>query len=443
MKKRIGALLLALVMVLSVLPVGAFAAERSYDGTELLYVNLGAVNWWRNDNAVTRYYFFGDSGSAWSEPVVAETVNVYKAAVPAGTWKNVIVVRYDPAYTGGNYFDAGWHNQTGDIELDASKNYIKSFAQDSAEATWSTYTEMPAELTVYYVDEADQEEVWICAFSSIPGAPDELPVIPVSGVEGINNPPGIRLNPIGKDKNGKNVYRYVLETARYDALYFNNGSAWRTSTLSYIDDSAELGLDHIVYFGNATETDADGNHKAYPTTDVWKVKETVAPTCTEDGYRVLESFISGATENEPGEAALGHAWNDGEITTAPTLTAEGVKTYTCTRPGCGATRTDPVEKLPAVDTAALEAAIAAAKAVVRNDYTAETLADMDAALAAAEAALASDTLSQEAADAAATALVNATNALLPKDAVPMTVYYVDENDFETVNYYAAPVALPL
>ena len=37
-----------------------------------------------------------------------------------------------------------------------------------------------------------------------------------------------------------------------------------------------------------------------------------------------------------------HNWNAGAVTTEPTHTAEGVKTYTCTQ--CGATKTEPVEK---------------------------------------------------------------------------------------------------
>ena len=38
-----------------------------------------------------------------------------------------------------------------------------------------------------------------------------------------------------------------------------------------------------------------------------------------------------------------HTWNDGVITTQPTTTAEGVKTYTCT--GCGGTKTESVPKV--------------------------------------------------------------------------------------------------
>ena len=38
-----------------------------------------------------------------------------------------------------------------------------------------------------------------------------------------------------------------------------------------------------------------------------------------------------------------HTWNAGEITTVPTRTSDGVKTYTCTK--CGATKTEELEKL--------------------------------------------------------------------------------------------------
>lgn len=38
-----------------------------------------------------------------------------------------------------------------------------------------------------------------------------------------------------------------------------------------------------------------------------------------------------------------HTWNDGVITTQPTTTAEGVKTYTCT--GCGGTKTESIPKI--------------------------------------------------------------------------------------------------
>ncbi len=68
----------------------------------------------------------------------------------------------------------------------------------------------------------------------------------------------------------------------------------------------------------------------------------VAPTCTATGLTegkkcsVCGVIITAQTT----VPAKGHNWNNGEVTTAPTCTAEGVKTYTCTV--CKTTRTEAI-----------------------------------------------------------------------------------------------------
>ena len=67
-----------------------------------------------------------------------------------------------------------------------------------------------------------------------------------------------------------------------------------------------------------------------------------APTCTEKGYTTHtcacgDSYVDTYTD------ALGHAWDNGKVTKEPTETETGIKTYTCTR--CSATKT---ESIPAV-----------------------------------------------------------------------------------------------
>ena len=70
----------------------------------------------------------------------------------------------------------------------------------------------------------------------------------------------------------------------------------------------------------------------------------IAVTCTESGltegkhcsrcdYKIERQAI----------AALGHVWDEGKVTTAPTTEKEGVKTFTCTR--CSTTKTEPIDKL--------------------------------------------------------------------------------------------------
>ena len=56
--------------------------------------------------------------------------------------------------------------------------------------------------------------------------------------------------------------------------------------------------------------------------------QSVAATCTSKGYDVMVCTVCGDSYKVITDA-LGHDWNDGEITTAATCTANGVKTYTC------------------------------------------------------------------------------------------------------------------
>ena len=79
-----------------------------------------------------------------------------------------------------------------------------------------------------------------------------------------------------------------------------------------------------------------------------------AATCTETGLSegnhcsVCKEVLVAQTET----AALGHAWDEGKVTTEPTATEKGVKIYTCTR--CDAIKTEEIPetgevKLPFTD----------------------------------------------------------------------------------------------
>ncbi|MGN0155335.1 MAG: cellulase family glycosylhydrolase [Lachnospiraceae bacterium] len=78
-----------------------------------------------------------------------------------------------------------------------------------------------------------------------------------------------------------------------------------------------------------------------------EVKNVVAATCTEEGYTgdtyCKDCGVIRATGTT--KAALGHSYGEGVVTTEPTETEDGVRTYTCTV--CGATKT---EDIPALGT---------------------------------------------------------------------------------------------
>lgn len=66
--------------------------------------------------------------------------------------------------------------------------------------------------------------------------------------------------------------------------------------------------------------------------------KNVAPSCTEAGYDLYTCRDCGASEQRNVKPALGHKWDSGKVTTEPTETAPGVRTYTCTV--CGEVKTE-------------------------------------------------------------------------------------------------------
>ena len=71
---------------------------------------------------------------------------------------------------------------------------------------------------------------------------------------------------------------------------------------------------------------------------------TTAPTKTADGVKTYKCEMCGyvKTETVTFEDAHIHSWNEGEVTTPATETEDGVKTYTCST--CGETKTEAIPK---------------------------------------------------------------------------------------------------
>ena len=72
----------------------------------------------------------------------------------------------------------------------------------------------------------------------------------------------------------------------------------------------------------------------------YQFTKNVAPTCTDGGYDLYTCSGCGATERRNLTDAAGHKWDNGVVTTAPTETTPGVRTFTCTV--CDQTRTEAI-----------------------------------------------------------------------------------------------------
>ena len=123
------------------------------------------------------------------------------------------------------------------------------------------------------------------------------------------------------------VWAFCDCTSLTDVYYAGSEAQWKA-----------IGID---LYGNDDLLTANIHYNYVSHTHSYKDVVT-APTCTEKGYTTHtcacgDSYVDTYTD------ALGHAWDEGKVTKEPTETETGVKTFTCTR--CGETKTETIPKL--------------------------------------------------------------------------------------------------
>lgn len=114
-----------------------------------------------------------------------------------------------------------------------------------------------------------------------------------------------------------------------------NGSTSTSYTITFNDENGKVLQTGSYEEGTAVTAPAlpavtHDNEKHY--TYSWD-KEVVSPAAADATYTRVKT---GAV----------HEWNQGVVTKEPTTTETGIKTYTCTFDGCGATKTETLDKLP-------------------------------------------------------------------------------------------------
>ena len=118
-------------------------------------------------------------------------------------------------------------------------------------------------------------------------------------------------------------------TSLTDVYYAGSEAQWKAIQISYGNDAL---LNANIHYNYVFHTHS--------------YKDVVtAPTCTEKGY-TTHTCACGNSYVDTYVDALGHAWDNGKVTKEPTETETGVKTYTCTR--CGETRTETMPVIPHV-----------------------------------------------------------------------------------------------
>ncbi len=109
-----------------------------------------------------------------------------------------------------------------------------------------------------------------------------------------------------------------------------------SDTLVIACDCDSYAAEFAKHRGIATELTHVGSQ-------VWQI--TAEPTCLEDGSKELVCSACGYSHEIKSISALGHAYDDGVVTTEATCETDGVKTFTCTREGCDDTYTEVIPAL--------------------------------------------------------------------------------------------------
>ena len=120
------------------------------------------------------------------------------------------------------------------------------------------------------------------------------------------------------------VWAFCDCTSLTDVYYAGSEAQWKA-----------IGID---LYGNDDLLTANIHYNYVSHTHSYKDVVT-APTCTEKGY-TTHTCACGDSYVDTYTNALGHAWDNGKVTKEPTETETGVKTFTCTR--CGETKTESI-----------------------------------------------------------------------------------------------------
>ena len=122
-------------------------------------------------------------------------------------------------------------------------------------------------------------------------------------------------------------YAFYDCTSLTDVYYAGSEAQWKAISISSNRNDDLLTANIHYNYGSHTHSYKD---------------VVTAPTCTAKGYTTHtcscgDSYVDTYTD------ALGHAWDEGKVTKPATEAEDGVKTFTCTR--CGETKTETIPKL--------------------------------------------------------------------------------------------------
>ena len=381
---RIFALVLAAVLVLGVVSMGIVAMAAAPD---TLYFKPNTD--WKDAGARFAAYFFGN-GDTWVSMTDSDGDGIYECAVP-GAYTNVIFCRMNPDTTENNWNDGVKWNQTVDLTIPTDGKNCFSITtswngENKGEGSWSTI-EVDDNTCEHVMDFGSITTAATCTTAGVTTytctlcgytKTEAIPALGHSFVDGTCSVCGAvetkdRVIYFVNTDNWSTVNAYAWNTDTNEKFL----GTWPGSAMTLVEGnlySITVSGDatHIIFNNGSAQTadlELSTEYNCYDYANGWDLivacdhayndgVVTTAPTCTEDGVKTYTCGECGHTYTEA-IAALGHMysdgtcllcgeaepcshlWDNGSTTTAATCTTDGVKTYTCRK--CGETKTETIK----------------------------------------------------------------------------------------------------
>ena len=373
---RIFSLVLVAVLLLGVVATGVIAMAATPD---TLYFKASSN--WKNDGARFAAYFFGN-GEAWVSMTDTDGDGIYECAVPAG-FTSVIFVRMSGSATENNW-DNKW-NQTADLTIPTDgKNCftVNEGEWDGAQGTWSTIESDntcahewgTGSVTTEVTCEKNGVKTYTCSLCGNTKT-ESIVALGHNYVDGTCSRCG--------DVQAAARVIYFVNTDGWTTI---NAYAWNsTSNEKFLGEWPGSAMNkvegdlysitvsgeatHIIFSNGGDQTpdlELSTEYNRYTWNGSWDYLNncehtynsgvvTTQPSCTTEGEKTFTCTQCGHTKTEV-VAALGHLyingvcglcgaaepcdhlWDNGSTTTAATCTTNGVKTYTCRK--CSETKTE-------------------------------------------------------------------------------------------------------
>ena len=327
MKKRIFSFVLAVLMIASLLPATALAADIVKSGTcgaegsNLTWTldSEGVLTISGSGNMYDYYYNDDDlSNAPWyrirsrvKSAVIAEGVTSIGKRAFTYCESLTSVTIPDSVTSIGSYAFQGCRSLTS-VTIPDGVTYIGDYAfHDCRSLTSVTIPDGVTSIGEY--------AFWGCESLTSVTIPDSVTSI---GDSTFSNCTSLTSVTIPNSVTSISESAFYNCTSLTDVYYAGSEAQWKAISISSTRNDDLLTAN--IHYNYVSHTHS--------------YKDVVtAPTCTEKGYTTHtcscgDSYVDTYTD------ALGHAWDNGKVTKEPTETETGVKTFTCTR--CGETKTE-------------------------------------------------------------------------------------------------------